>query len=233
MPILYTLKNEVLEANKNLERLGLVTFTWGNVSGIDREEGIVVIKPSGVPYDELRVEHMVVMDLDGNIIEGDLKPSSDTATHLILYKNFPNIGGICHTHSLWATSFAQAMIGIPIYGTTHADHFRGEIPCSRPYTDEEIKSDYEANTGRLIVDTFRKINEDQIPGVLVAAHGPFTWGSDANDAVRNSKVLEFIAEAAYRTSQLNGNISEINANLMDRHFLRKHGDNAYYGQDPE
>jgi L-ribulose-5-phosphate 4-epimerase len=233
MPILYTLKNEVLEANKNLERLGLVTFTWGNVSGIDREEGIVVIKPSGVPYDELKVEHMVVMDLDGNIIEGDLKPSSDTQTHLILYRNFPNIGGVCHTHSLWATSFAQAKIGIPVYGTTHADHFRGEIPCSRPYTDEEIAGNYEENTGSLIVETFRKINEDQIPGVLVAAHGPFTWGVDANDAVRNSRVLEFIAEAAYRTSLLNNNINEINVNLRDKHFLRKHGDNAYYGQDPE
>ncbi|MBN1624081.1 MAG: L-ribulose-5-phosphate 4-epimerase [Clostridia bacterium] len=231
MPILYTLKNEVLEANKNLERLGLVTFTWGNVSGIDREEGIVVIKPSGVPYNELKVDHMVVIDLDGNIIEGDLKPSSDTQTHLILYKNFPNIGGVCHTHSLWATSYAQANIGIPVYGTTHADHFRGEIPCSRPYTDEEIKGDYEANTGRLIVDTFRKINEDQIPGVLVASHGPFTWGVDANDAVQNSRVLEFIAEAAYRTSLLNSNISEINVNLIDKHFLRKHGDSAYYGQD--
>lgn len=233
MPILYTLKNEVLEANKNLERLGLVTFTWGNVSGIDREEGIIVIKPSGVPYDELKVDHMVVMDLEGNIIEGDMKPSSDTPTHLILYKNFPNIGGVCHTHSLWATSFAQAKIGIPVYGTTHADHFRGEIPCSRPYTDEEISGDYEANTGRLIVETFSKIDEDQVPGVLVAAHGPFTWGADAGDAVRNSRVMEFIAEAAYRTTILNKNISEINVNLRDRHFLRKHGENAYYGQDPE
>ncbi|HPJ23134.1 MAG TPA: L-ribulose-5-phosphate 4-epimerase AraD, partial [Clostridia bacterium] len=177
--MLYTLKNEVLEANKELERLGLVTFTWGNVSGIDRDEGIVVIKPSGVPYDELKVEHMVVLDLDGNVLEGDLRPSSDTPTHLILYRHFPAIGGVCHTHSPWATSFAQAKMGIPVYGTTHADHFRGTIPCSRPYSDMEIEGDYEANTGSLIVETFNGIDENQIPGVLIAAHGPFTWGMDA------------------------------------------------------
>jgi len=233
MPILYTLKNEVLEANKELERLGLVTFTWGNVSGIDRDEGIVVIKPSGVPYDELKVEHMVVMDLDGNVLEGDLRPSSDTPTHLILYRHFPAIGGVCHTHSPWATSFAQAKMGIPVYGTTHADHFRGTIPCSRPYSDMEIEGDYEANTGSLIVETFNGIDENQIPGVLIAAHGPFTWGMDAYDAVRNSRVLEFIAEAAYRTTILNKEISEINVNLRDKHYLRKHGDKAYYGQDTE
>lgn len=233
MPILYTLKNEVLEANKNIERLGLVTFTWGNVSGIDREAGIVVIKPSGVPYAELKVDQMVVMDLEGNILEGDLKPSSDTATHLILYKNFPEIGGVCHTHSLWATSFAQARKGIPTLGTTHADHFRGEIPCSRPYSEEEIAGDYEANTGSIIVDTFRELNENQIPGVLVASHGPFTWGKDAHDAVHNSRVMEFVAEAAYRTTILNNDIAAINDNLRDRHYLRKHGDKAYYGQDKE
>jgi len=233
MPILYTLKNEVLEANKNLERFGLVTFTWGNVSGIDREEGIVVIKPSGVPYDELKVDQMVVLDLDGNVLEGELRPSSDTPTHLMLYRNFPEIGGVCHTHSLWATSFAQARKGIPALGTTHADHFRGTIPCTRPYTDEEIEGDYEANTGSLIVETFRDMDENQIPGVLVASHGPFTWGTDAYDAVRNSRILEFIAEAAYRTSIINNNAGHITDKLRDKHYLRKHGKDAYYGQNEE
>ena len=170
MAILYTLKTEVMEANINLERYGLVGFTWGNVSGIDRDEKIVVIKPSGIPYSELKVDQMVVLDLDGNIIEGDLRPSSDTATHLELYKSFPGIGGVCHTHSLWATSFAQAKKGIPVFGTTHADNFRGEIPCSRPYTDEEILGEYEANTGKLIVETFKGKNPNEIPGVLFAAH---------------------------------------------------------------
>ncbi len=231
MPILYTLKNEVLEANKSLERSGLVSFTWGNASGIDRNEGIVVIKPSGVPYSELKVEHMVVMDLDGNIIDGELRPSSDTATHLVLYKNFPDIGGVCHTHSLWATSFAQAKMGIPVLGTTHADHFRGEIPCSRPYTDEEIQGEYEKNTGEIIVETFKAGNPNQIPGILVAAHGPFTWGKSAEEAVTNARVMEFVAEAAYRTSLLNQDPRAINQVLRDKHYFRKHGDNAYYGQD--
>jgi len=231
MPILYTLKNEVLEANKELERSGLVTFTWGNVSGIDRDEGIVVIKPSGIPYSDLKVDQMVVMDLDGNILEGELRPSSDTATHLVLYKNFPDIGGVCHTHSLWATSFAQAKRGIPVLGTTHADNFRGEIPCSRPYEDEEILGEYEARTGDLIVETFRDKNPNEIPGVLVAAHGPFTWGKNATEAVTNARVMEFVAEAAYRTSLLNRESRAINKVLRDKHYLRKHGDNAYYGQE--
>lgn len=231
MPILYTLKNEVLEANKELERSGLVTFTWGNVSGIDRDEGIVVIKPSGIPYSDLKVDQMVVMDLDGNILEGELRPSSDTATHLVLYKNFPDIGGVCHTHSLWATSFAQAKRGIPVLGTTHADNFRGEIPCSRPYKDEEILGEYEARTGDLIVETFRDKNPNEIPGVLVAAHGPFTWGKNATEAVTNARVMEFVAEAAYRTSLLNRESRAINKVLRDKHYLRKHGENSYYGQD--
>jgi len=233
MPILYTLKNEVLEANKELERSGLVTFTWGNVSGIDRDEGIIVIKPSGISYSELKVDQMVVMDLDGNILEGELRPSSDTATHLVLYKNFPDIGGVCHTHSLWATSFAQAKRGIPVLGTTHADNFRGEIPCSRPYTDEEILGEYEKCTGELIVETFREKNPNEIPGVLVAAHGPFTWGENSTDAVTNARVMEFVAEAAYRTSLLNRESRAINKVLRDKHYLRKHGENSYYGQEEE
>ena len=163
-----------------------MTFTWGNVSGIDREEGIIVIKPSGIQYDELKVDQMVVLDLDGNVLEGELTPSSDTATHLVLYKNFPDIGGVCHTHSLWATSFAQAKIGIPVFGTTHADHFRGEIPCSRPYTDEEILGEYEKLQVILLWKLLKAIEcKSKFPGVLVAAHGPFTWGTDAQNAVRN------------------------------------------------
>lgn len=233
MAILYTLKNEVLEANKSLESSGLVTFTWGNVSGIDREEGIIVIKPSGIAYSELKVDQMVVLDLDGNILEGDLRPSSDTDTHLVLYKNFPDIGGVCHTHSLWATSFAQAKMGIPVYGTTHADNFRGEIPCSRPYTDDEILGNYEENTGHLIVETFSDKDPGEIPGVLVSAHGPFTWGANATEAVTHARVLEFVAETAYRTSMLNRESNAINKVLRDKHYLRKHGKDAYYGQDNE
>jgi len=233
MAILYTLKNEVLEANKNLEKTGLVSFTWGNVSGIDREEGIVVIKPSGIPYSDLKVDQMVVIDLNGNVIEGDLKPSSDTPTHLVLYKNFPDIGGVCHTHSRWATSFAQAKRGIPVFGTTHADNYRGEIPCSRPYTDDEILGAYEENTGKLIIETFKDKDPNEIPGVLVAAHGPFTWGMSATEAVINARVMEFVAETAYRTSLLNRESIAINKLLRDKHYLRKHGDNSYYGQDDE
>lgn len=231
MAILYTLKKEVLEANKSLERYGLVTFTWGNVSGIDREEGVIVIKPSGIPYEDLKVDQMVVMDFDGNIIEGELRPSSDTDTHISLYKNFKSIGGVCHTHSLWATSFAQAKRGIPVFGTTHADHFRGEIPCSRSYRDDEIMNDYEKNTGSLIIETFYGKDENEIPGVLIAGHGPFTWGKNAEEAVRNARIMEFVAEAAYRTELLNRESKEINEMLRDKHFLRKHGEKAYYGQD--
>ncbi len=230
MPILYTLKKEVLEANMNLVKYGLVTFTWGNVSGIDREEGIVVIKPSGVPYEELKVDQMVVLDLDGNVLEGDLNPSSDTRTHLELYRNFKDIGGVCHTHSLWATTFAQAHKGIPVYGTTHADHFRGGIPCTRVYSDEDIQGDYEKNTGKLIVETFETLEEKEIPGVLVAEHGPFTWGAGATEAVMNARVMEFVAEAAYRTEFINPQVNGIGRTLLDKHYFRKHGSNAYYGQ---
>lgn len=233
MSILYTIKKEVFEANMNLAKYGLVTFTWGNVSGIDREDNLIIIKPSGVPYEELKVEHMVVLDIDGNVIEGDLKPSSDTKTHLELYKNFKDIGGVCHTHSLWATTFAQAKKGIPAYGTTHADHFRGEIPCTRAYSDADIEGDYEKNTGTLIVDTFQTIDENQIPGVLVADHGPFTWGKNATEAVVNAKVMEFVAETAYRTEVINPQVQGINQKLIDKHYLRKHGKDAYYGQNQE
>ncbi|MFO7611605.1 MAG: L-ribulose-5-phosphate 4-epimerase [Clostridia bacterium] len=228
--MLYTLKSEVLEANKSLEKFGLVNFTWGNVSGIDRDEGIIVIKPSGIPYSELKVDQMVVMDLEGNVVEGEYKPSSDTPSHLALYRQFKNIGGVCHSHSLWATSFAQAKKGIPVLGTTHSDHFRGEVPCSRPFRDEEITGDYEENTGRLILETFANRDENDIPAVLVAAHGPFTWGKDAMDAVQNARVLEFVAEAAFRTTLLNREVKPINPLLIEKHFLRKHGKDAYYGQ---
>lgn len=233
MALLYSLKKQVLEANKQLEKFGLVTLTWGNVSGVDREDGIMVIKPSGVSYSELKIEHMVVMNLKGEVLEGDLNPSSDTKTHLYLYNNFKKIGGITHTHSSWATSFAQAKLPIMALGTTHADNFRGEIPCTRVLTNEEILGNYEKETGKVIVETFNSINENEIPGVLVANHGPFTWGKDAYEAVENSKVLETIAEMAYRTYVLNGNIKGVNSVLIDKHYLRKHGKNSYYGQKDE
>ncbi|MFO7636047.1 MAG: L-ribulose-5-phosphate 4-epimerase [Clostridia bacterium] len=228
--MLYTLKREVLEANKNLERFGLVNYTWGNVSGIKREEGIVIIKPSGVPYADLTIESLVVLDMDGNVLEGKLKPSSDTKTHLMLYKHFKDLGGICHTHSSWATSFAQAKRNIPNLGTTHSDHFRGDIPCTREMTYDEINGEYEGETGKVIIETFKNINENEVPGVLVASHGPFTWGKDAQDAVENARVLENVSEIAYRTLLLNKNAESINPVLIDRHYLRKHGATKSYGQ---
>ncbi len=233
MALLYTLKKQVLEANKQLEKYGLVTFTWGNVSAVDREEGIMIIKPSGIPYEELKIEQLVVVSLDGEIIEGQLKPSSDTPTHLYLYNNFPTIGGITHTHSSWATSFSQAKVPIMALGTTHADHFRGEIPCTRTLTNEEIETNYEENTGKIIVERFNNLDERELQGVLVANHGPFSWGKDAFDSVKNAKVLETIAEMAYRTYVLNDNVKGINDFLINKHFLRKHGANKYYGQDNE
>ena len=223
------LKEEVWKANMDLPRYGLITFTWGNVSGIHREKGIIVIKPSGVPYSELKPEHMVVLDLDGNKVEGDLKPSSDTPTHLVLYNNFKDIGGVVHTHSSWATSFAQAVRIIPL-GTTHGDYFYGEIPCTRKMTTKEIQGQYEEETGNVIVETFKGINPMDIPGVLVNMHGTFTWGKDAHDAVHNAVVLEEVAKMAYRTLTLNANIGPMDRALLDKHFLRKHGANAYYGQ---
>ena len=224
------LKRDVLKANLELVKRKLVTYTWGNVSGIDREKGLIVIKPSGVPYEELTEEHMVVLDLNGNIVEGNLKPSSDTPTHLVLYRNFKDIGGVVHTHSNWATIWSQAGRSIPALGTTHADYFYGEIPCTRKMTEEEIKGEYERETGNVIVETFIGRDPIHIPGVLVNSHGPFSWGKDAAEAVHNAVVLETVAMMAYYTVALNPSIHSIDQNLLDRHFLRKHGSGAYYGQ---
>ncbi len=223
------LKQKVFKANLALVEYKLVIFTWGNVSGIDRENNLVVIKPSGISYGEMKAEDMVVLDMEGNIVEGKLKPSSDTPTHLVLYSHFKNIGGIVHTHSEWATSWAQAGLGIPCYGTTHADYFYGEIPCTRKMKPGEIKSDYEKETGHVIVERFNKISPDEIPGVLVNNHGPFAWGVDPGNAVHNAVVLEEVAKMAFRTRML-GQEYPIKQVLLDKHYLRKHGKNAYYGQ---
>ena len=225
------LKKQVLEANLLLPKHGLVTFTWGNVSGIDRERGLVVIKPSGVPYDGMTVEDMVVVDLDGKVVEGKWKPSSDTPTHLALYKAFPACGGIVHTHSRWATTFAQAKYSIPALGTTHADYFYGEIPCTRPMTDEEIQGDYELETGNVIIETFRDRDPAAVPAVLVCSHGPFAWGTDAMNAVHNAVVLEECAFMAWHAMTLSPGIAPMQQTLLDKHYLRKHGTNAYYGQN--
>ncbi|NLJ41458.1 MAG: L-ribulose-5-phosphate 4-epimerase [Clostridiales bacterium] len=224
------LKKEVWKANMGLMEHRLITFTWGNVSGIDRQKGVMVIKPSGVPYAKLQPKHMVVLDLDGKKVEGDLKPSSDTPTHLELYKSFTEIGGISHTHSPWATSFAQAGRGIMALGTTHGDYFYGEIPCTRKMTKAEIEGEYEKETGKVIAETFEGIDPVTIPGVLVNMHGAFTWGKDADEALHNSVVMEEVAKMAYRTHTLNSSIEPMDQNLLDRHFLRKHGPGAYYGQ---
>jgi L-ribulose-5-phosphate 4-epimerase len=228
--MLENLKKMVLEANLELPKKGLVTYTWGNVSGIDRASGLIVIKPSGVPYEDLKIEHLVVLDLDGNVVEGKLNPSSDTPTHLELYRKFSEIGGVVHTHSRWATLWSQSGKGIPALGTTHADYFYGEIPCTRKMTDSEIKGEYELETGKVIVETFERINPVYVPGILVNNHGPFTWGKDASEAVHNAVVLEEVAMMAYYTCSLTPGISQINQVLLDKHFLRKHGANAYYGQ---
>ena len=226
------LKREVLEANLALPVHGLVTFTWGNVSGIDRETGLVVIKPSGVAYDELQIDDLVVLDLDGNIVEGSLRPSSDTPTHLELYRAFPQIGGIVHTHSPGATSWAQAGRPIPALGTTHADYFYGEIPCTRTLSQEEIDRGYELETGNVIIETFEKegLNPVAMPGILLSGHAPFSWGKNANQAVHNAVVLEEVAKMALNTFTLNPQIKPIDQFLLDKHYLRKHGANAYYGQ---
>ncbi|ALF10578.1 L-ribulose-5-phosphate 4-epimerase [Parageobacillus thermoglucosidasius] len=228
--MLEELKQVVLEANLQLPKYRLVTFTWGNVSGIDREKGLVVIKPSGVEYGKLTRDDMVVVDLEGNVVEGYLKPSSDTPTHLLLYKEFPQIGGVVHTHSPWATVWAQAGKGIPALGTTHADYFYGEIPCTRKMTDAEIQGAYEEETGKVIVETFRLLDPMQKPGVLVYGHGPFAWGKNPYDAVHNAVVLEEVAKLAARTYYLNPSVEPIDQSLLDRHYFRKHGANAYYGQ---
>jgi L-ribulose-5-phosphate 4-epimerase len=228
--LLKRLKQEVLEANLDLSKYGMVTFTWGNVSGIDREQGLVVIKPSGVPYEKMQADDLVVVDLDGHVVDGTLKPSSDTPTHLVLYQAFPNIGGIVHTHSPWATSWAQAGRGIPALGTTQADYFYGEIPCTRDMTEAEIQGAYERETGHVIVERFAGLDPNHVPGVLVKSHAPFAWGKDAHDAVHNAVVLEEVAKMALHTYALNPNIPPMDQVLLDRHFLRKHGANAYYGQ---
>lgn len=232
--MLKQLKEEVFKANLELPKRGLVVFTWGNVSGIDREKGLVVIKPSGVEYEDLKAEDMVVVDLEGNVVQGTLKPSSDTATHLALYKAFPEIGGVVHTHSQWATSFAQAGKGVMAYGTTHADYFYGPVPCTRPLNSAEIQGAYEEETGNVIIETFKAKNIDpmNVPAVLVNEHGPFTWGKDAHDAVYHSVVLEEVAKMAVTTQWLKGNHADeaMQQELLDKHFLRKHGANAYYGQ---
>ena len=231
--MLEELKKEVYEANMMLPKHGLVTFTWGNVSGIDREKGLFVIKPSGVDYDKLSPEDMVVMDLDGNKVEGRYKPSSDTPTHVEIYRGFPEVGGVVHTHSSRATSWAQAGRGIPCYGTTHADYMYGEIPCVRTLTQEEIDAGYEKNTGVLIVDYFKANNIDVVamPAVLCKNHGPFAWGKDAHEAVHNAVVLDEVAKMAARCELINPKNKPAPQELQDKHYFRKHGANAYYGQN--
>lgn len=230
--MLEQLKQEVFEANMLLPKYGLVTFTWGNVSGIDREKGLFVIKPSGVDYETMKPEDMVVVDMEGNRVEGHYKPSSDTPTHLEIYKAFPKVGGIIHTHSSYATSWAQAGRGIPCYGTTHADYMYGEIPCARCLSAEEIEEAYEKNTGVLIVNMFKEMNLDPeaMPAVLCKNHGPFAWGKDPHEAVHNAVVLEEVAKMAYRAETINARIQPAPQCLQDKHYFRKHGANAYYGQ---
>lgn len=227
--MLSTLKEKVFQANLDLVKHGLVIFTWGNVSAIDRKSGLVVIKPSGVSYQNMKADDMVVVDLEGNTVEGKLKPSSDTFTHLVLYKSFPDIGGIVHTHSTYATSWAQAGMDIPSIGTTHADYFSDAIPCTDDMTQQEIEGEYEKETGNVIVKRFEGLNANHIPGVLVKNHGPFSWGKDANDAVHNAVVLEEVAKMAFTAYSINPNLT-MNPHLIQKHFYRKHGPNAYYGQ---
>lgn len=227
--MLEELKQKVFQANLDLVKHGLVIFTWGNVSGIDREKGLVAIKPSGVSYDVMKAEDMVVVDLDGNIVEGKLKPSSDTPTHLVLYRNFLEIGGIVHTHSTYATAWAQTGCDIPNIGTTHADYFKDNIPCTRSMTKEEIEGEYELETGNVIIETFKEMNPNYTPGVLVNNHGPFAWGKNADDAVHNAVVLEQVAKMAAISLSINPEVS-MNKYLIEKHFSRKHGPKAYYGQ---
>lgn len=228
--MLENLKQAVYDANMMLPEFNLVTFTWGNVSGIDREKKLIVIKPSGVEYKKLKPEDMVVVDFDMNVVEGNYRPSSDTATHIELYKAFSDIGGIVHTHSPYATSYAQALKPIPAYGTTHADYFYGTIPCTRILTEQEVKEGYEKNTGSVIVETFKNLDENAVCGVVVANHGPFSWGKDAKDAVHNAVVLEQAAFMGINTKILNENTKQIEQYILDKHYFRKHGKDAYYGQ---
>ncbi|EHL99316.1 L-ribulose-5-phosphate 4-epimerase [Lentilactobacillus parafarraginis F0439] len=231
--MLEDLKQEVYEANMKLPKLDLVTFTWGNVSAIDRDKGLFVIKPSGVPYEDMKPSDMVVVDLDGKVVEGDLNPSSDTPTHTYLYNHFKTIGGIVHTHSPWAVSFAAAKMDIPATSTTHADTFYGDVPCAPALTQKQIEEAYELNTGKVIVDEFnrRGIDPDAVPAVLVSQHGPFAWGPTADKAVYNAKVLEVSAEISYHTLQLTRDETHVPQYLLDKHYYRKHGKNAYYGQN--
>ncbi len=228
--MLEQLKEQVCKANCMLPKHGLVTFTWGNVSAIDRESGYVVIKPSGVEYDNLTPDKMVVVDLNGEVVEGELRPSSDTPTHIYLYRNFPKIGGIVHTHSTYATAFAQARTPIAAYGTTHADYFYGDIPCTRELSAGETARYYEENTGRVIVEAFKLLDPYAIPGVVVANHGPFAWGKDAAEAVHNAVVMEEIAKIAILMNSINPNSRPVPNYILDKHYNRKHGDDAYYGQ---
>ena len=230
--MLENLKKDVFEANLDLPRLGLVDFTWGNVSGKDPETGAIVIKPSGVPYETMKMEDMVVVDADGQVIEGSLRPSSDLPTHVELYRHFPTLGGIVHTHSIWATAWAQACRGIPALGTTHADYFYGEVPCTHLLTEQQTAGQYEAETGLAIVARFRagKIDPKHMPVVLVANHGPFAWGPTPHDAVHNAAVLELVARMALLSLQMDPKLPPMPQHLLDKHFLRKHGPGAYYGQ---
>jgi L-ribulose-5-phosphate 4-epimerase len=228
--MLELLKHDVLEANKSLPRHGLVTLTWGNVSAIDESRTYVVIKPSGVAYDDLTTDSLVVLSLDGTVVEGNLSPSSDTPTHLELYRAFPEIGGIVHTHSAWATSWAQAGRAIPCYGTTHADYFYGDIPCTRPLNKEEIRDLYEINTGKVIIETLQGHEMMAAPGILVSQHGPFSWGVSAMKAVESAVVLEEVAKMASRCESINPKVQPVPDALLDKHYFRKHGANAYYGQ---
>ncbi len=226
------LKQRVFEANLELPRLGLVDFTWGNVSGRDADTGAIAIKPSGVPYETMRAEDMVVLDLQGHVLQGTLKPSSDLATHLVLYREYAGLGGVVHTHSTWATAWAQACRGIPALGTTHADYFLGEVPCTRALTPQQTAGPYEEETGLAIVDRLREggIDPSSMPAVLVANHGPFTWGADPAAAVHNAAVLELTARMAFLTLQLSPQMPALPTHLLDKHFFRKHGARAYYGQ---
>ncbi len=231
--MLEQLKKDVYEANMELWNKGLVIYTWGNVSGIDRETNLMVIKPSGVDYDSMGPEDMVVVDMNGNVVEGKYKPSSDTATHLVMYRTYPQIGGVVHTHSTWAVTFAQAGMNIPALGTTHADYFYGDIPCTRDLTAEEIEQAYEKNTGNVIVETIGDTDVMAIPGIVVKNHGPFAWGKTPAGAVYNAVVLEKVAEMAYKTMTLNPRVPRVEQYLLDKHYFRKHGANAYYGQGSE
>lgn len=233
--MLENLKTRVLKENINLVKHNLVILTWGNVSAIDREQGLVVIKPSGVEYSKMTEEDMVVVDLNGKVVEGNLRPSSDLETHLEIYKTFKNIGGIVHTHSTYATAWAQALRDIPAYGTTHADCFYGHIPCTRTLSEEEIKGNYERNTGKLIVETLtlRRADVLSVPGIVIASHGPFAWGESPEKAVINAVTLEEVAKMAYFTESINKTTREISTSLKDKHYYRKHGSNAYYGQNSE